>query len=555
MFVASDLDLNRLNRMKSGFHARFLKVLPCPLHRVPYRRSFEMGNAVLVNYEQVVLDDGELLAVARHDKRHVNATMSALRTHLKPRRRVPRVFQSGLSVLGPRPLFGTRKDERPSTLERGRAVMDQESELVRIAGPHEAILYDGIELVVKTRTEVFAAAPLEWNEQLPRFGQLNRMSDRDVASIDAGYVETVFLEQDGAQPQTATAVEHAFRARLFERLAPDWSRSCGAPFRMIGVSIMGLPLCTAEPLPLPDYIPVVAGVHGEPSYYTSLHHRARTLLNGGACRMYRSGSGMLAVDSAPMDLTLYQWILGGCATLFIGFSKTGMPGAGIIVVPLLAEALGARRSVGTMLPLLIFSDLFAVAWYRRHAKWDRILGLIPWVAVGMAAGVLALKALGEAHGPQDRMNQLIGILVLLMLGLRLAQNRMGGRITPHSRGAVAVVGAGAGFTTTASNAAGPIMAIYMQAMELPKTEFMGTTAWFFFLVNVAKLPLFIALSYANPANPLVDADTIRTCVALAPFAALGAVLGRRLLPWIPQRAFDGAVQALAALAAARLILR
>jgi hypothetical protein len=40
-----------------------------------------------------------------------------------------------------------------------------------------------------------------------------------------------------------------------------------------------------------------------------------------------------------------------------------------------------------------------------------------------------------------------------------------------------------GFTTMIGNAAGPVMAVYLLSMRLPKYSFVGTSAWFFLLVN------------------------------------------------------------------------
>lgn len=255
-----------------------------------------------------------------------------------------------------------------------------------------------------------------------------------------------------------------------------------------------------------------------------------------------------------LDLTLQQWLLGATAAVFIGFSKTGLPGAGILVVPVLAAAFGGRQSVGTMLPLLLLGDVFAVAWYRRDARWDRLWLLMPHVVVGMALGAVVLKVTGDAGPGKDRLDHIIGALVLAMLALHVARARLGDRLTPHSKPATAFVGASAGFTTTASNAAGPIMTIYLQAMGMPKTEFMGTTAWFFFLVNAAKLPVFVALSVANPANPIISGRTLAVDLALVPGILVGVAAGRWLLHRIPQKVFDGVVLALSAVAAVKLVL-
>ncbi|GBC97266.1 hypothetical protein HRbin16_03087 [bacterium HR16] len=251
----------------------------------------------------------------------------------------------------------------------------------------------------------------------------------------------------------------------------------------------------------------------------------------------------------------WQLLLGAIAAFLIGVSKTGVPGIGILVVPLLATAFGGRASVGTMLPMLIVGDIFAVRWYRQHTQWKRLVELIPWVAVGMALGALVLWHLGKAKGGKDLLEPLIGTLVLVMLAVHLLRRRWGDRLTPHSPVTVASTGTAAGFATTVSNAAGPIMGIYMTSLGLPKEQFMGTSAWYYFAVNLSKLPLFVALSLINPARPIVTAHSLLFNVAVIPVIVAGVYLGRWLLPRIPQKLFDSAVLVLAAVAAVKLIIR
>ncbi|MGC8784795.1 MAG: sulfite exporter TauE/SafE family protein [Armatimonadota bacterium] len=251
----------------------------------------------------------------------------------------------------------------------------------------------------------------------------------------------------------------------------------------------------------------------------------------------------------------WQIALGSVAAFLIGVSKTGVPGIGILVVPLLAAAFGGRASVGTMLPMLIVGDIFAVRWYRQHTQWKRLLELIPWVAVGMVLGALVLWRLGEAKGGKDLLEPLIGALVLVMLAIHLLRQRWGDRLTPHSPVTVASTGTAAGFATTVSNAAGPIMGIYMTSLGLPKEQFMGTSAWYYFAVNLSKLPLFIALSLINPARPIVTAHSLLFNVAVIPVIVVGVYLGRWLLPRIPQKLFDSVVLVLAAIAAVKLMIR
>ena len=98
-----------------------------------------------------------------------------------------------------------------------------------------------------------------------------------------------------------------------------------------------------------------------------------------------------------------------------------------------------------------------------------------------------------------------------------------------------------------ANAAGPIMVIYLPAMRLPKVQFVGTGAWFFFLVNWIKVPFS-----TNPG--LMTAESARLNLMMLPFVAAGAVTGILVLKRIPQKGFGAVVQILAA-AAVKLLFR
>ncbi|MCC6484597.1 MAG: sulfite exporter TauE/SafE family protein [Armatimonadetes bacterium] len=255
-----------------------------------------------------------------------------------------------------------------------------------------------------------------------------------------------------------------------------------------------------------------------------------------------------------MHLTTLDWLLGIVAALLVGFSKTGVPGVGILVVPLMAGIFGGRLSVGAVLPMLSFADCFAVARYRSHTRWDKLLELVPWVVLGMLGGAGFLLYLGERTKTRDVLSIVIGYMVLGMLGLHLARKRWGDRLTPHSRAGVVSTGALAGFSTTVSNAAGPIMTIYLTGMGLGKNQFMGTTALYFFIFNLAKVPIFLLLTHLQPGQPIMTHQTLMFDLAVAPAIAAGALSGSWLLPRIPQKQFDSAVLILAGLAALKLII-
>jgi hypothetical protein len=65
-----------------------------------------------------------------------------------------------------------------------------------------------------------------------------------------------------------------------------------------------------------------------------------------------------------LELELFGWIVVALCATMVGITKTGIPGMGILVVPLMAGVLPARSSVGVLLGILILADLFAAGYHR-----------------------------------------------------------------------------------------------------------------------------------------------------------------------------------------------
>ena len=54
-----------------------------------------------------------------------------------------------------------------------------------------------------------------------------------------------------------------------------------------------------------------------------------------------------------MELELSGWIIVALCAMMVGIAKTGIPGVGILAVPLMAIAIPAKQSVGVLLGILI----------------------------------------------------------------------------------------------------------------------------------------------------------------------------------------------------------
>jgi uncharacterized membrane protein YfcA len=242
-------------------------------------------------------------------------------------------------------------------------------------------------------------------------------------------------------------------------------------------------------------------------------------------------------------LTLAQWAVLAVAAFFLGLSKTGLPGAGILAIPFIAAVIPAKASTGLVLPMLIVGDLFAVAWYRRHAEWFHLVRLLPYAVLGILIGWKIMSHISDAQ-----LRPLIGIIILVLLGLHVWRSRSAAEApAPKSRWVPATLGLSAGITTMLANAAGPIMTIYLMTMRLPKTAFIGTGAWYFLIVNVLKVPLSAQMGLITPASLWIN-------LALSPLIIVGSLLGIRIANRLPEKLFGRFVLALAALGAIKLIL-
>ena len=245
-----------------------------------------------------------------------------------------------------------------------------------------------------------------------------------------------------------------------------------------------------------------------------------------------------------MTLSVWQWIFLALGAFLAGLSKTGVPGLGVLSVAFFANALPARESTGALLPLLIGADVFGVLFFRKHASWAHLWKLFPWVLAGIFAGYFALGRISD-----NSVQRLIGGILLAMIALhcwrRFQPNGIFSSL-PHTRWFTAPIGIMAGFATMMANAAGPVMTLYLLAIELPKLAFIGTGAWFFMLVNITKVPFSANLGLITPQSLQLDA------ILLIPMVP-GALLGPVILRHINQGKFEIMVMVLAVLASIRLL--
>ena len=243
----------------------------------------------------------------------------------------------------------------------------------------------------------------------------------------------------------------------------------------------------------------------------------------------------------------WAWAALGAAAVVIGISKTALPGGSILAIALFAAVLPARTSTAAMLLLLMVGDVFALLAYRRHAHWPTLLRLAPAVVAGLLLGFAFLALAGDGI-----VRRAIGVILLLMIAVTLWRRWRQTRAEQEvaARGGIVlagVYGTLGGFTTMVANAGGPVMSMYFLATRTPVQVFLGTSAWFFAIINVIKVPFLAGIGLFT--GPVLLTDAI-----LAPLVVLGALLGLRMARRLDQRLFDRIVIVLTVLGAVYLLL-
>lgn len=235
----------------------------------------------------------------------------------------------------------------------------------------------------------------------------------------------------------------------------------------------------------------------------------------------------MTVLFSSFSLNTLDCVLIAISAMLIGMSKTGVPGVSMIVVPTLAIIFGGKQSTGVLLPILIMADVFGVIFYHRHAEWKYLLRALPWALAGL---VLALWVGNMVNDEQFK--RIIAITVFVSIGLMVWKDKgLKSNFVSEKWWFAAIMGVAGGFATMIGNVAGPIFAIYLLAMHLPKNSFIGTTAWFFAIVNLSKLPLQIFV-WEN-----INVQTIVIDLLVFPFIALGAWLGIMAVKRIPDHSY------------------
>lgn len=262
-----------------------------------------------------------------------------------------------------------------------------------------------------------------------------------------------------------------------------------------------------------------------------------------------------------VEMTPFMWAVVAGVAVVIALDKSLLPGASILGVGVLANVLPAKTSTGLTLALLIVADWTAIWAYRGNVDWRALRRLLPNVVIGVALGAVFLFL-----ADNSLTRRVIGAIILVFItwnvvGMWRARRTVATRppsSTPASRQTSGegeragrargvLFGSLAGFTTMVANAGGPVTAVYFMTEGFPVRLFLGTTAWFYLVVNMVKLPFSIGLG-------MLTLSDVPVILAMVPVVVASVFVGRWLSGKVNATVFNSAVLVLAVVTAVMLLV-
>lgn len=235
------------------------------------------------------------------------------------------------------------------------------------------------------------------------------------------------------------------------------------------------------------------------------------------------------------------WLALGA--FLIGVEKAGIKGLSMAVVSIYALILGGKASSGLLLLLFLLADLFAVRHYYRSAQMQIVRQLLLPAALGVLAGAVLGNYINDATFKDIIASIILVCLVLMFLPAFSQQSEASARRPWLAR----TIGFITGFSTMIANVSSPILAIFLLALKLPKREFIGTIVWFFFVINLLKLPFHI-WSWET-----IQVPTLGLALLTIPIIGLGFLIGLQIVGRIDEKSFRYLIIGVTLIAALKLL--
>ena len=356
-----------------------------------------------------------------------------------------------------------------------------------------------------------------------------RQPNQRFAEINGGDTSALLCQTPRQNAVAAADIQRPFARLELEKL--QYRRLDQTAMKRVALAALhSIPELRLAVPQCPTFVVQPFRIHPDPlqqiSDYMPPGHKCKVCLESQPGLTHNHSSSVhMSRTRRPMEEILIFALVG----LLVGLSKGGLGGPVPVAlcVPLMTLIIAPQDAVGLILPLLLFADAFALYFYWK--QWDRrymLLMLAPGL-IGAVCGTFVLKDIDAVT-----LKRVIGGLTLLAVAFKIASSHLSPlAYTPH-RWHGWFAGWASGFCSALANVGAPPFTAYLllQPTMTPRA-FVGTTTLFFAIINLTKLPGFMALGILDMPKLL----GIGWVFVIIPLAIL---LARALITRIQPRAFE-----------------
>ncbi len=189
-----------------------------------------------------------------------------------------------------------------------------------------------------------------------------------------------------------------------------------------------------------------------------------------------------------------------------------------MIVTLAIGAFGSKASTGILLPLFVLGDILAVIFYNQNVQWKHLKEILPLMSLGVLIGVFMGRSFSHEWFNWASLTTIfVGVSALTWRESQKSPD------VPSNKWFSGAMGLLAGIVSMLGNLAGPLSMVYFLAVRLPKSQFIGTTAWLFLFINIFKLPFHLLVWET------IDTRTLKLDSVLLLSAIFGFVIGIKLV--------------------------
>jgi uncharacterized protein len=278
-----------------------------------------------------------------------------------------------------------------------------------------------------------------------------------------------------------------------------------------------------------------------PIRYSQFATRSHVIPNSPPCYSYFAGAdpraliyvtGPFAGNASTVITDPLFYLLAIPAVTFLGLSKGGFAGLGMLATPLLALVVPPLEGAAILLPILIIQDAISVWTYHRSWSAWNLKVLLPGSVLGVGAGWMFARSFSNAAIELTVGSIALIFVVYMWLGARLRTYLGRPEAKPRRPPAAMGVlwGALSAFTSTLIQVGAPPFQIHMLPQRLDKFTLVGTTVIFFTILNWMKVVPYFALGQFSARN-------LATSAILLPLAVVANFLGIWLVRITPTDRF------------------